>query len=230
MTDDLIRLKNMNVTADRRLDRIPQFDPTSRRFGIASTLPDKPQRSYSWRTATVLDQGREGACVGFGWSHELLCRPVVQPGIDDTFAQTIYREAQLLDEWPGEDYSGTSVLAGAKAVQARGHMKEYRWGFGLNDLIMSLGYAGPVVLGLNWYTGMMDTDAEGYVRVTGQVEGGHAICAYGVSIAKRRIALVNSWGTDWGNGGFCWMTFDDAQRLLSEQGEQCIPIGRIRLA
>lgn len=229
MTDNLIRLKGQHLTADRRLDRIPEFDPKSRRFGIAEVLPDKPQRSYSWRTPTVLDQAQEGACVGFSWSHELLARPVLQSGVDDVFARTIYREAQLLDEWPGEDYSGTSVLAGAKAVTARGHMREYRWGFNLNDLIMALGYQGPVVLGLNWYTGMMNADPEGMIRPTGQVEGGHAICAFGVSLRLRRISLVNSWGRDWGEDGICYLSFDDVERLLGEQGEQCIPVGRMRV-
>lgn len=229
MTDDMFRLKGQRITADRRLDRIPEFDPKSRRFGIAEVLPDKPKRSYSWRTAKVLDQGREGACVGFGWSHELLARPVVQGGVDDAYALSIYHEARELDDWPGEDYSGTSVLAGAKAVQRRGHMTEYRWGFSLDELVMALGYQGPVVLGLNWYTGQMAADAENYIRPTGQVEGGHAICAFGVSISKQRIALVNSWGDDWGDGGRCWMTFEDMDRLLHEQGEQCIPVGRRKI-
>jgi len=229
MTDDMIRLKGQRITADRRLDRVPQFDPKSRRFGVREALPDKPPRSYSWRGSRILDQGQEGACVGFGWAHELIARPRVVPDITDDIARTIYREAQLLDEWPGEDYSGTSVLAGAKAVMARGHMKEYRWGFSIDDLTLTLGYAGPVVLGLNWYTGMMNTDEEGFIKPTGQIEGGHCVAATTVSIPKRRIGGPNSWGTDWGRNGYWYMTFDDVERLLAEQGEQCIPIGRLKV-
>ena len=229
MTDEMIRLKGMNLTADRRLDRIPEFDHRSRSFGISEYLPTSPPRSYTWRGATVLDQGREGACVGFGWSHELISRPMVVAGVNDAFALSVYHEAQQLDEFPGDDYSGTSVLAGAKAVQARGHMKSYRWAFGLNDLILALGYAGPVVLGLNWYTGMMNADAEGFIKPTGQIEGGHCICAMGVSVSARRIQLVNSWGSDWGQNGHCWVSFDDMTKLLSEQGEACIPVERLKV-
>ena len=43
-------------------------------------------------------------------------------GLDNDFARGIYKQAQTLDEWPGDDYEGTSVLAGAKAVQAEGYM------------------------------------------------------------------------------------------------------------
>lgn len=222
-------LKGGHFAADIRLDRLPQFDPRSRMFGIAPVVETRPPRSYSWRTPTVLDQGQEGACVGFGWSHELLARPIAQRGIDDAFAHTLYREAQEHDEWPGHDYSGTSVLAGAKAVMARGHIAEYRWGFSLDDMILALGYAGPVVLGTNWYTGMMDVDAEGFIRPTGSVEGGHCICAYSVSVPARRFGLINSWGLDWGRHGICYIGFDDMERLLHEQGEQCIPMGRKRV-
>ena len=227
MTDEIV-LKDRRVTSDRRLDRIPQFDPKSRRFGIASLLPDKPPRSYTWRTSKVLDQGQEGACVGFGWGHELLARPRVVSTVDDAYARSIYAEARRLDEWPGEDYEGTSVLAGAKAVLALGHMSEYRWAFNFDDLILTIGYHGPVVLGLNWYTGMMNADAEGYIRPTGHIEGGHCIAAIGVSVSRRRVMLVNSWGTDWGPlGGYCYLAFDDLRRLQDEQGEVCIPVGRL---
>lgn len=228
MTDPII-LKGRHVTNDRRLDRIPEFDEQSRKFGIRRLLPDKPPRSYSWRSTKVLDQGQEGACVGFAWTQELISRPVVQPLLDDAFAQTIYREAQELDEWPGHDYSGTSVLGGAKAVLARGHMHEYRWAFGFNDLVMALGYAGPVVLGLNWYTGMMDATADGQIMKSGAVEGGHSICAFGVNVPQRRIKLINSWGKDWGDEGRCWISYDDMEALLAEQGEACIPIGRVKV-
>jgi hypothetical protein len=40
---------------------------------------------------------------------------------------------------------------------------------------------------------------------------GHAVCVLGYDDTKYGGAfrVVNSWGTDWGQGGFCWIRYDD---------------------
>jgi hypothetical protein len=141
----------------------------------------------------------------------------------------IYHEARKLDPWPGEDYEGTSVLAGAKAAKNLGAFLEYRWAFGLDDLRLALGHSGPAVLGINWYEGMEETDDNGFIHVAGQVLGGHAICCYGVNQKGRYFLLQNSWGPNWGVLGVCKISFDDMNRLLREDGEACIPVGRKRV-
>lgn len=223
-------------TTDRRLDRIIQFDDRSRQFPIRTLVADKPLRSYTWRLNTRLDQGDEGACVGFSWSQELAARPVEVPNISNDFAREIYHEAQQLDEWDGGEYAGadpqyegTSVLAGAKVVQAQGRIKEYRWAFSLNDVLLALGYQGPGVLGCNWYSDMMEPDLNGFVKPTGEIAGGHAILVRGVSVKRKTVTLANSWGTSWGKGGDCYMTFEDFEKLLLDAGEFCIPVQRIKL-
>jgi len=220
-------------SVDPRLDRRVSFDERSKQFPIRTMLgppaQPRPLRSYSWKRgdSTVLDQGQEGACVGFGWTHELIARPKPYTGLTDDFAQRVYLEAQTLDEWPGEAYSGTSVLAGAKVLQARRFMAEYRWAFGLSDVLETLGYLGPVVCGLNWYSGMMTADARGYIRPTGVIEGGHCVAVTHVSITEKRVGGPNSWGRDWGYNGQWFMTWDDFERLLHEQGEACVPVNRL---
>jgi hypothetical protein len=62
---------------DRTLDRLVEFDERSRNFSAAVGLETYPFRSYTWACDPVLDQGREGACVGFAWAHELSARPKV---------------------------------------------------------------------------------------------------------------------------------------------------------
>lgn len=213
---------------ERTFDRRVEFDEASRQFPIRTLVAAKPLRSYTWGCAVVLDQGTEGACVGFGWAGELAARPSVVPDVSNTMARGIYAEARTRDEWPGEDYSGTSVLAGAKVIQARGFMREYRWAFGLTDLLGAIGHAGPAVLGINWYAGMEDPDPDGFLHVSGPVEGGHAILAYSVSVPGKFVRVHNSWGDGWGNHGNAKVSWSDLERLLDEDGEACVPIGRTR--
>lgn len=209
---------------DPRLDRIPQFDPRNLDYRIRTVVRGvgKP-RSYTWKVGTYLDQGQEGACVGFGFSHELAARPRVLPVTNDS-ARALYKAAQLVDEWPGEDYSGTSVLAGAKIVTQMGHYKEYRWAMTLEEAVMAVGYRGPIVVGFNWYDGMM-RPSEGFVRPSGGIVGGHCTLVYSVAVApaNRYFRIWNSWGQDWGDNGTAKLSFDDFERLLHESGEVCLP-------
>ena len=210
---------------ERVLDRRVEFDDRSRAYPIRSLLTTDTPRSYTWPQGTYLDQGQEGACVGFAWCHEAAAMPQVRT-VDETFARIVYREAQHLDAWPGVDYEGTSVIAGAKAMKARGYLTEYRWAFSLNDALVAASRKGPVVLGLNWYTGMMDTDLDSYIHPTGRIEGGHAILLLGVSVKYRAAVLQNSWGQTWGRNGRCYISWDDLGLLLDQQGEACIPVVR----
>lgn len=223
-----IPLRDGNVTHDRRLDRLVEFDDRSRAFAVRAIVPKKP-RSYTWQPFAWLDQGSEGACVGFAWAHEIGAKPAVHTHLTNDNARDIYHEARRIDEWEGEKYEGTSVLAGAKVVIGLKYMKEYRWAFGLEDLILAVGYAGPAVLGINWYSGMLQVDEHGFIHPTGSVAGGHAILCYGVNIPGRYFKLHNSWGAEWGKNGDCYLSFEDMDRLLHEQGEACVPVGRNRI-
>lgn len=212
----------------RTLDRLVQFDERSRSFAVREAIKQVAPRSYTWSCLFHLDQGSEGACVGFSWAHELGARPIVVKKASPKVALDIYKAAQKVDAWPGENYSGTSVIAGAKVVQAWSWITEYRWAFGLDDLIMAVGYKGPAVLGVNWYSGMFSPDAKGQLHVSGSLAGGHAILCRGVNLKLRRFLLHNSWGADWGNNSTAWISFEDMERLLHEQGEACIPVRRLK--
>jgi hypothetical protein len=234
---------------NRTFDRVKQFDERSRNFRVAEGIEDLPFRSYTWPCKTWNDQGTEGACVGFSISHELAAIPVAYPTTPD-FARLLYHRARQLDPWPGEDYEGTSVLAGMKAVQELHNKKgeplisEYRWAFGLEDLIRAIGRKGPAVLGVDWHSGMMAPDLNGYLHVNDDIVGGHAILARGVRIKYRKgmasianrmesvdldasyITLHNSWGKDWGNNGTAKISLTDMDKLLRNYGEAVIPIAR----
>lgn len=216
--------------ADRTFDRRPYFDDRSRAFPIRSLIaPTARLRSYTWSCRGVLDQGAEGACVGFGWAGELLARPAVVEGVTDDVARSLYHRARELDDWPGENYDGTSVLGGAKAVAGAGFMDEYRWAFDLNDVLMTLGYHGPVVLGVNWREGMVETDDEGWIHATGEVVGGHCVFLRGVNVRAGGVLVQNSWGLEWGINGCAHMTWANLDALLHDDGEACVPVRRDRV-
>jgi hypothetical protein len=221
-------LRGGAVTEDRRLDRLVHYDEQSRSYPIRTLVASKPLRSYTWRLPTYLDQGSEGACVGFSWSHELAARPKEVKGINNATALLVYKRARQLDEWAGENYDGTSVLAGAKAVQEAGYISEYRWAFSLDDALLAIGYQGPGILGAYWYEGCMQTDEKGFIKPTGEIVGGHAIVVRGINIKNKTVRLANSWGKDWGVGGDCFLTFDDFAYMLKNSGEFCIPVARTK--
>jgi hypothetical protein len=170
-----------------------------------------------WRQGTVLDQGSEGACVGFGWTAELLAKPsqpVKQPtaAVGENKALEIYRAAKAIDEWEGEDYSGTSVLAGAKIVKAAGYIGEYRWCFGITDVRDAVLISGPVVIGIPWYDEMYETRTSGLVNVGGTKVGGHCITLTGYH--------------PYGVKGSGFIESHHLAALLEDGGEACVPMNR----
>lgn len=230
-----MKLRDGTKVSDARLARLVQFDERSRNYPVRRTIEAKKPRSYTWSCGKHLDQGTEGACVGFSLTHELIARPAVVSGVAAKFArEKVYWEAQKIDPWSGgaypgasPRYEGTSVLAGVKVLQGLGYFKEYRWAFSLNDLVMAVGYKGPAVLGLAWYESMFEPHSCGYLHVDGDVAGGHAILCKAVNVKERYFVLHNSWGPAWGDGGDARITWDEMDRLLHEDGEAVIPLGRV---
>jgi hypothetical protein len=210
----------------RTFDRLPSIDERNALYPMRTLVAAKPLRSYTWRCNTWLDQGSEGACVGFAWAHDVAARPRERL-IDGFDARNIYHAAQRVDEWPGEDYEGTSVLGGAKVCHELGHFAEYRWATSLDDLLLGIGYFGPAVLGVNWYQGMSNTDDDGYIHAVGSVLGGHAILAHSVNVKQQYVVLHNSWGQSWGVNGRAKILFEDLEALLNQDGEACIPVRRL---
>lgn len=205
----------------RTLDRLPSRDPRNRNFLRAVT--GKPLVRKTWRLDYRLDQGQEGACVGFGWAHRLDAAPRRRHlnGLD---AFAFYYRARELDEYPGEDYEGSSVLGGAKAVQEKGLISSYRWAYDLQNVLQALSHEGPVVMGTNWLADMFEPRTDGYLQVAGSLAGGHCWLLRGIDPAKGRVTMSNSWGRSWGLKGDAYLTFDDLGILLEDGGEACIPV------
>lgn len=224
---------------ERTFDRAVRFDERSKSFPIRTLVTDKQPRAYSWRHLQ-LDQGTEGACTGFSATMEAAARPKPYfgdlglgstlarvPAITQT-ARSLYHRARQLDEWPGEDYEGSSVLGAAKAGQELGWWGEYRWALGpgperaAQDVILALGYAGPVMMGTNWYEAMSRPRGDSALVVAGEVAGGHAYLLTRYSKTRDAVWTPNSWGGE-GQG---WISRADIVRLLDEEGEACLALTR----
>lgn len=213
---------------ERTFDRLVRFDEKSKNFRITK---DRKLRSYTWRClGEVLDQGTDGACVGFGVAHNLRARPAEVQGVTNKFAkEEIYWPAQKIDPWDGGSYpgaspfyEGSSVLAGVKVAHKLGYFDEYRWGFNLTDLIYGVGHNGPAIMGTNWYSNM--TNLTGFAIPTGKLQGGHCYLIVAVNVRLEYFTILNSWGRNWGCNGRARISFIAMEKLLKERGEQCFTV------
>lgn len=219
----------MTEHAGRVFDRVPKWDPRNMAFLLSSrehpesvVLYEK-RRTRHWTVKTVLDQGSEGACVGYGSTHYCQSTPQSQPRSDGSFARSLYIEAQELDEWPGENYEGTSVLGGMKALKTEKRVSGYLWATSTDEMAKFIGYVSPVVIGVDWHENMMDVDAGGFVHATGATVGGHCVCVCGYDDKDKTFTIVNSWGASWGEGGYAKITEHDMELLIGNQGEVALP-------
>lgn len=210
-------------------------DARDERFPMRLVLPpfQLAPGTRHYPPGPVLDQGNTGTCVGHAWRGWLNGAPLMTtsgPG-----AMDIYRACVQIDEWADNDFeatapesalqSGTSVRAGVKALQAKGHIASYVWAKTVEEVrAFLLSGRGTVVFGTDWYWGMFDPDKEGFVHLKGGLAGGHAYKATGWSDTKDAVRCQNSWGRTWGQGGRFWLKRADLQTLLDAAGECCAAV------
>lgn len=230
----------MVVTKDgRTFDYVPRLVAANNRYLIRQTATEKAQWGSSrwWVAGLVLDQGREGACVGFGCTGEAMASPVRQkfpaPGVApvseadvvaaaNNVAVSVYHRCLQIDEYEGERDEGTSVRAGLLVGRERGWWGGFRWAKSLDELRIGL-ESGPVIAGVDWRDSMYETDAEGRVRIGGSLVGGHCLLITGYSPRWGRhrepvFRWRNSWGPSYGLHGNGYIAPADLDRILFRAG------------
>jgi hypothetical protein len=211
------------------LDYVPRLDERNRahRVGAAPVLASLPR--YWQPSATVLDQGQEGACVGMGVTGEYGASPV-RGKISNTLALDVYNRAKQVDEFEGVDYDGTSVRAGMLVGRERGWWTGFKWAFNMTEVRTAL-ETGPVVIGIQWKSGMYEAPG-GILLAKGKVVGGHCILITGYdpkhpAIGGPAYELRNSWSASWGVKGSAFISAYDLNAVLFKSGgEAAVPIGR----
>lgn len=169
----------------RRFDWFARFDPASRAYAVAPGATSLPTGGRLWTPGRPrLDQGQEGACCGFAAAAEAAAEPVPVTRVTNAYARGWYLNAQRRDQWPGENYDGTSVLGTMQEGVARGLYGGYRWAFSVEQLAHGIvapeeDDGGPAVIGVEWRSGSYTTDAAGVLRPAGYVVGGHSLCLLG---------------------------------------------------
>lgn len=233
----------------KALGRVPGGDPSRLEKHpltaspiLAGDAETRVKLALPRRYRAAMDQGEEGACVGFAWSWamSIMTRKLFEPF-------WLYHEAQLVDPWEGEDYSGTSVDAGGAVLLDKGHRKvrrprvvaevgepDVRWGVQryywcrtVDEVRAAIRAGFPVVLGVDWYTGFdrPETRPNGFWLPEesnwGHKRGGHAICCFGADDSLECVWLVNSWGLAY---PIVKLSYAALGRLLDNGGDAAVGI------
>jgi hypothetical protein len=229
--------RKLNVRRDTLDFRDRMFEAT-----LIEVPTHVPLAAYRKFRVPVLDQGEEGACTGFGLAtvaNYLLSRRKVVPDTAPVSARMLYEMARRYDEWPGEEYSGSSARGAMKGWQKHGVCQQDSWPYKLTR-------HDPAGLTQARTADAMRRPLGAYLRVNHKdlVAMHSALAEVGVLFATATVhqgwsrvdrkgvipylaqlsgghafAIVaydsdgfwiqNSWGTDWGLSGFARLSYDD---------------------
>jgi hypothetical protein len=169
----------------------------------------------------------------------LLTRRKVVPDNVPVSARMLYEMARRYDEWPGEHYSGSSARGAMKGWQKHGVCRQDSWPYQLTpqdpagltqartadamrrplgaylrvnhkDLVAmhsALAEVGVLFGSATVHQGWSQVDRQGVIPYPATLSGGHAFAI--VAYDDEGFWIQNSWGTDWGMGGFARISYDD---------------------
>lgn len=168
-------------------------------YKISSTIPNfniklSPQHLFACGG---------GAC-NWGWMPESAARYLQKKGVPDEACLPYTSGAT------GSDVSCQSSCADSaqRSVRISSYTTPTRGSTDIEAVKQAL-QSGPVVTTLGVYSDFMAYAGGVYKHVTGKYEGGHAISIIGYDDTKQAFIIRNSWGEEWGEKGFGYVSYDD---------------------
>lgn len=239
----------------RRLDAMPDRVDIRDWVYQPSLAPLANRLIHCHEVPRILDQGEDGACTGFalaGVINFLLNRRRVKKAVSP---HMLYHLARRYDEWPGDDYEGSSARGAMKAWVRHGVCEERTWKRHskggriitatiareamhcpggafyrvmhrqVRDMHAALAETGILYCTLMVHAGwdrpggvgevLTYDDREGnshtlrlpVIKRQGRADSGHAVALIGYT--DQGFIVQNSWGEDWGEGGFALLPYED---------------------
>jgi hypothetical protein len=158
---------------------------------------------------TFYDQGREGACVGFGWSR---CMSLLNQELYS--ARWLWDRAKEIDQWPDTnpgDENGTSVRSAGDVLSKSGHV-DWKDEFADDPYTERANYQAALDNGITKF------------RWAESVDDVHAVLANDRADELGAVPFLNSWGRGYPHR--TWMPDDVFDRLMREDGEVAVPTDR----
>lgn len=169
-------------------------------YKISSLLPNfniklSPQHLFSCG----------GGYCDYGWYPDAAASFIQKQGVPDEAC------APYISGATGEDIAcrASCVDSSQRAVKISGYTAPTR---GTDDveLVKAALQRGPVVTTLSVYADFMAYGGGVYKHTKGEYLGGHAISIIGYDDEKRAYIIRNSWGKEWGEDGFGYVSYDDS--------------------
>ena len=105
----------------------------------------------------------------------------------------------------GEPESWTHLIARWNTIESYWRLNS------LSDILDALSISGPVLIGVGCYEEIFRPEPDGFVpypRYPQYCYGGHALLLTGYDKKNSRVFFKNSWGENWGDGGYGSFGFD----------------------
>lgn len=204
------------------------------RAAVDLDRPTKEDNRLLFLYMPIWNQGKEGACTGMAMAAALS-----QIYCTELSPRFMFEAAKEHDEWPGEVYDGSSVRGAAKAAAAIGDCEWGFWPFvpfnpsgklpgaddnakqhlltkyerlyTLSEVLHAIWEVGYVVATVNVHTGWVRPTSKHRIRYNRRYisRGLHAVLLIGYDEVAGYLLLRNSWGDEWGDEGYAWLSFDD---------------------